>query len=248
MSAAAMIGAEWTKLRTVRATAWTPLVVVVGVVGFAVLVGLTRSLQPDDTIVGGSLTAGGTLGLLLAGVVGALVMATEHGTGMIASTTLACPRRGRVLVAKAVVVAAVMSAAGLASSVLAVVVGRVLLGDAGYAPGDPVPAVLGVAAVLALTGLLGLAVGSIVRHTGGAVAAILGLLLAPVLFAPLLGDLQRWVAGASPTGVLQKLAQSSDAVPATVGSLGAWPSLGVLASYAVLALMLAAFVLDRRDA
>lgn len=70
----------------------------------------------------------------------------------------------------------------------------------------------------------------------------------PILVAPLLGGLQRWITGASPSGVLSKLAQSSDAVPQTVGTLGGWESLAVLAGCAGVALAGAAYVLDRRDA
>lgn len=248
MSSWCMVRAEWVKVRTALATTVLPVAVTVVTIALAAVVALTGSLQPDDTVVGASVTAGGTLGLLLAGVFGALVMAGEFGTGMIATTFAASPRRGRVLGSKAVVTAGVLGAAGLVGTVGAVAVGRVLLARSAHAAGSLVPEALGLAAVVSLAGLLGLAVGSVVRHPGGAVAVVLGLLLAPSLVGPLLGGLQPWVAGIAPTGVLMKLAQSSDAVPAAVGTLGGWPSLGVLAAYVVIALALAALVLDRRDA
>lgn len=248
MSSWCMVRAEWVKVRTALATILLPAAVTVVTIALAAVVALTGSLQPDDTVVGASITAGGTLGLLLAGVFGALVMAGEFGTGMIATTLAASPRRGRVLGSKAVVTAGVLGAAGLVGTVGAVTVGRLLLAGSTHAAGSLAPEALGLAAVVSLAGLLGLAVGSVVRHPGGAVAVVLGLLLAPLLVGPLLGRLQPWVAGIAPTGVLMKLAQSSDAVPAAVGTLGGWPSLGVLAAYVVIALALAALVLDRRDA
>ncbi|MEV7340986.1 hypothetical protein [Streptomyces sp. NPDC093544] len=42
----------------------------------------------------------------------------------------------------------------------------------------------------------------------------------PSLFGPIFGSLQRWIAGATPTAALEKLAQTSDANPERVGSLG----------------------------
>lgn len=83
------------------------------------------------------------------------------------------------------------------------------------------------------------------RHAVGAVVGVVAVLL-PSLFGPLFGDLQRWVAGATPTAALEKLTQTSDASPETVGSLGAWPSLALVTGYTVLALAGAAAVLRGR--
>ena len=69
----------------------------------------------------------------------------------------------------------------------------------------------------------------------------------PGLVAPLLGAGQRWLGGASTSGVLQKLAQSSDATPETVGSLAAWPSLAVVAGYTLATLLVAGRAFARRD-
>jgi len=68
------------------------------------------------------------------------------------------------------------------------------------------------------------------------------------LLGPLLGGWQRWVAAASPVAALQKLAQSSDAAPDTVGRLGPWPSLWLVCGYALVALAGAAAVFRRRGA
>jgi ABC-2 type transport system permease protein len=77
---------------------------------------------------------------------------------------------------------------------------------------------------------------------------MVGVILLPSLIGPLLGDWQRWAAGGSPTAALQKLAQSSDAAPEAVGSLGAWPSLWLVCSYPAVTLAAAAWLLERRDA
>jgi len=95
--------------------------------------------------------------------------------------------------------------------------------------------------------VLGVGVGTIVRHSAGAVAAVIGVVLLPGFVAPLLGDLQRWLGGASLNGVLQKLTQSSDATHDAVGSLGAWPSLAVVAAYTTATVLGAVWVLRHRD-
>jgi ABC-2 type transport system permease protein len=246
MSMADTVRSEWTKLASVRSALWTLAAMVAATAGIAVFVGLTNSLQPDDTVLGGSLT-GVTLAQLMAAAWGVLVMSREYASGTIRSTLAATPRRGRVLAAKLVVTLAVTFAAGLVAAVAAARIGAVLLAGEGYAPGRPWPALLGVAACLAVTAGLGLAVGTIVRSTAGAVTAMTGVILLPGLLGPLLGGLRRWVAGASPLAALQKLAQSSDAAAAEAGTLGAWPSIGLVTAATAAALLVAVAVLTRRD-
>jgi ABC-2 type transport system permease protein len=90
-------------------------------------------------------------------------------------------------------------------------------------------------------------VGTLLRHSAGAITTMTAAILAPSLFGPLLGDWQRWVAGASPLAGLEKLSQTSDAAPDVVGSLGAWSSLGLVCGYAAVALAAAAALLQSRD-
>jgi ABC-2 type transport system permease protein len=240
------LAAEWTKLRTVRSAPLTLAAMAALVVGIAVFVGATRSLQPDDTILGGSLT-GASLGLLVGASVGVLAISRDYAAGTIGATLMACPRRGVVLAAKATVTAAVLFAVALATCLLAYQVGTLMLPDR-YAPGTPMPALLGVALCFAVTGLLGLAVGTVLRHPAGAITTMVAVLLLPSMIGPLLGGWERWVAGASPVAALQKLSQSSDAAPDAVGSLGAWPSLWLVCGYGLVALVGAAVVFQRRDA
>jgi ABC-2 type transport system permease protein len=46
---------------------------------------------------------------------------------------------------------------------------------------------------------------------------------------------------------LQKLAQSSDATPASMGSLAAWPTPALVCGYSLAALVIAGWQLWRRD-
>ncbi len=239
------LAGEVRKLLTVRALWGTLAASGLVTVAIAVFVGLTGSLQPDDTVLGGSLT-GVVVAQLLAGVLGALVMTSEQGTGTLAATVTAVPRRTTVLAAKAVVAATTVTIVGLAASVVAVAVGAVLI-DGGHPAGSAFPALLGVALGLGTAAVLGLAVGTLFRHTGGAVAAVIGIVLLPPLLGPLFGDLQPWVVGLSPATSLQKMTQSSDASAEVAGSLGPWPSLAAVAAVALVLLSAAGRSFGRRD-
>ncbi|MFF2221740.1 ABC transporter permease subunit [Streptomyces globisporus] len=235
---------EWIKFRSVRSTVWTTVATAVLPVLGAVFVATTGSLPSDDTVLGGSLTLS-VVAQMLAAVVGALVVTGEYSSGAIRTTFAARPRRSTVLAAKAALVAGVMYVLALASCTLAYLVGDALLPEGRYAQGEPLPALFGIAASFAVAAVLGLAVGTLVRHSAGAVTTVIGLLLLPSLFGPLFGDAERWIAGLSPTAVLEKLIQTSDAAADTVGSLGSWPSLLLVAAYTT-ALALGALVLLRR--
>jgi ABC-2 type transport system permease protein len=213
----------------------------------SVFVAATGSLQDDDTILGGSLT-GAVLAQMISAVFGALVMSGEYATGMIRTTLTAAPRRVAVLGAKAVTVAAVLFVVTLPASALAFLLGTQLLDGDKYATGEPLPALVGIALAMAMSGLLGLALGTILRHSAGAVAAVAGVILLPALFGPLFGSFQRWIGGAAPSGALEKLTQTSDASHETVGALGPWPSLTVVLAYVVLVLAGSAWLLRSRDA
>ncbi|SDL38873.1 ABC transporter permease [Streptomyces indicus] len=237
---------EWTKFSSLRSTRWTTAAVGLLTVAGAVFVGLSGSLQPDDTVLGGSLTLA-VVALMIAGVAGALAVCGEYSSGTIGSTLAAVPRRGRVLTAKAALLAGVLFPLALVSCTVAYVLGDAILEDGAYAQGEPFPALLGIAALFAVVAVLGLAIGTLLRHSAGAVTAVIAVMLLPSLFGPLFGNLQRWIAGATPTAALEKLTQTSDASAEAVGSLGAWPSLALVTGYTLLLLLLAARSLHRRD-
>lgn len=239
--------AEWTKFRTVRSTVWTLVAASALIPVFAVFVGLTGSLQPDDTILGGSLT-GATVAQMVAAAFGALVMTSEYGSRMIHTTFAASPKRGRVLAAKAVVISGALFFTTFVFTLIAYGIGTVLLSSDDYATGQAFPALFGIALCFSATGVLGLALGTLLRNSAGAITTALGFLLLPALLGPLFGDLQRWVTGGTPTAALERLSQTSDATPEIVGSIGAWPSLWVMCAYCLGALLLAAVRLGRRDA
>ncbi len=237
---------EWIKFRSLRSNLVLIELLALVLPAFAALIAATGSLQPDDTVLGASVLGGATLAQLLAAAIGAASVTSEYRGHTMRTTLLACPRPLLVLSAKSIVTAAVTSAIVLPASAAAFAVGSFML-DGSYATGTPMPALIGVTVAIASMAVLGVGLGSITRHPAGAVGTIIGVVLVPAMLAPLLGNARRWLGGASLSGVLQKLSQSSDATHESVGSLGAWPSLLVVAAYTAGVVGVAVWLLRRRD-
>ncbi|WP_369172409.1 ABC transporter permease subunit [Streptomyces sp. R28] len=195
------LSSEWTKIRSVRSTMWTLGVFVLLVVG----IGLAAAALVAGNSSDGSLRAEnplsfGFFGLLLGSMciitLGVLTTASEYGTGMIRTTMTACPTRGRVLAAKAIVFFVVAFVVTLASAGL-VALADVAMLDAREPTGQEwLKGTVGISLYIALLGLLSLVVGSIIRHSAGAITIMIGVLLAPLvialfMFSESLQDLQQ---------------------------------------------------------
>ncbi|CAL9449060.1 hypothetical protein SUDANB105_02392 [Streptomyces sp. enrichment culture] len=182
------IASEWTKMRSVRSTMWTLGVFVALVVGIGLLTGTVVGGNATEEDLGGeSALALGFFGLLLGTMcvitLGVLTTASEYGTGMIRTTMTACPSRGRVLTAKAIVFFAVAFTVTLVSSGL-VAVAQVGMVDArDPSGGEWLKATVGISLYIALLGLLSLVIGSIIRHSAGAITIMIGAVLAPLVIA-----------------------------------------------------------------
>lgn len=240
------IAGEWTKLYSVRSTVWTVVAMAAATVGIAVLVAATGSLHPDDSILAASL-GNAVPGQIAAGALGALVICGEYSSGTIRATLAACPRRLTVLAAKTLLAGTIGFGVALAAAGGSYLASTLLLSGQGHPPGQPIPALAGIALCYAMVAVIGVAAGTALRHTAAAVLTVTGLLVLPTLVGPLLGSWQRPVVGVSPAGALQKLAQSTDTTPQTTGGLAAWPTLWLVCAYSLAALAAAGALLQRRD-
>ncbi|WP_250400792.1 ABC transporter permease [Streptomyces cellostaticus] len=182
------LASEWTKIKSVRSTMWTLGVFVLLVVGIGLLAGV--AVRGSGDLSGQSPLTLGFFGLLI-GIMcvitlGVLTTASEYGTGMIRTTTTACPSRGRVLAAKAIVFFALAFVVTLAVvSFVAMVQASMLEGQGAKSPSTEewLKATLGISLYVALLGLLSLLVGSMIRHSAGAITIMIGAVLAPLVIA-----------------------------------------------------------------
>ncbi len=254
-----VLRSEWDKLRTVRSTYWTLFAAAATMIGLsAILCGIyvaqyahlsakDRALFDPASF---SLT-GSFLAQLAIGVLGVLVITSEYGSGMIRSTFAAVPQRLTVLAAKAAVFAAVTLVVTTAASLAAFSVGQMILSSKGIGVGLGAPGVLrtviGTGLYLAVLGLLALSLGTIIRKTAGAIAAVFGLVLVLPTIAGLLPGSLSSVQKFLPSNAGLALVTGSHAGK-TVPSLAPWIGFGVFCLYAVAALAVAGVILVRRDA
>jgi ABC-2 type transport system permease protein len=248
-----VLKSEWIKFRTLRSS-WAVLggaVLAMLLIGLIVAFNtrrLTSGQQPDDVSASATLQ-GYYLGQLLIGALGVLYVSGEFSTGMIRSTFTAVPTRLPVLAAKSLVFLVVSAVTMVAVSVVTFLAAQALIGHyrTGFSLADPTAlrVVIGTGLYLALIGLLGGAIGWIVRSTPGALVTYFGLMLAlPVIFGNLLGSWGKDIAGYLPSGA----GGSFISVPPEPGSLSPWTGLAVLVIWIAVALALAAVLLRRRDA
>ncbi|WP_043734660.1 ABC transporter permease subunit [Streptomyces zinciresistens] len=183
------LASEWTKIRSVRSTVWTLGVFVVLVIGIGLSVAalIAGNASPENLSEENPLPFG-FFGLLLGTIcvitLGVLTTASEYGTGMIRTTMTACPSRSRVLAAKSIVFFAVAFTVTLVSTVL-VALADVAIVDGAREPSaeEWLKATVGISLYIALLGLLSLIVGSVIRHSAGAITIMIGLVLAPLVIA-----------------------------------------------------------------
>ncbi|MHB6909746.1 ABC transporter permease [Streptomyces sp. DB-54] len=249
------LAAEWTKIRSVRSTVWTLGVMTVLVLGIGVLV--ATSVGSMDSVGTTSPLFFGLFGMLL-GVLcvlplGVLVTSSEYGTGMIRTTLAACPARGRVLAAKAIVFF------GLTFVVTTVVTGLVALADNAMIGGiskaeigaaDWLRSTVGIGLYVSFLGLLALAVGSLIRHSAGAITLMIGVVLLPFvlsmfMFAQSLEGLRNFLMGYSIPNQLTVM--YGNKFPFVDGGPSGWQPLWIVMGLAALALGGAYAALRQRD-
>lgn len=244
---------EWIKLRSLRSTWWTLAITVAAAVGIAAAVGANTTDGAGDLT--NNALAGVAVGLLLTGVLGLLAMTSEYTSGLIRATLAAVPARPLLLTAKAAVFGGLALAAGEAASFVAFLVGGAALPAGVAGPSLTQPAVLR-AVLLAgagycLIGLIGLGLGAAVRHTGAALAVLVGgvyvLGQATAAFVhPLIGYVPISIVANSLTVVRPLTCAPGDGF--CPHFLSPWAGLGMLCLYAAAALAVGAWQLARRDA
>jgi ABC-2 type transport system permease protein len=179
---------EWTKLRSVRSTAWSLVVGFLLTIAFPIIFAfVTRShwgsMRPSERAGRHPLDialAGVNVAQLAIAVLGVLLISAEYSTGSIRSTFTAVPKRLPVLWAK-LLDYAVLSFVLMVPAVLvsffasqAILTSIHPLQIAFTHPGVA-RAVMGGAVYVMLVGIFALAIGAIVRNTAGGIATFAGI-------------------------------------------------------------------------
>ncbi len=214
-----------------------------------------------------SLLFGLVVALIVVIVIGTMFITSEYRRGLIRTTFAATPDRGRVLAAKAVVIGGVAFVVGAIASAAAIPLGEhVMSANGNYIfPADSLTVarvIAGSGALVALTAVAVLGIGTILRRGAGAILAGVLIFVLPTFTGPGVigptssGTAATWLfrvtpaAGFSILGLLPRSALVS--YPYTMANgyypLPPWAGLLVLCAYATAALFAARIVLQRRDA
>jgi ABC-2 family transporter protein len=224
------------------------------VTGVGNIAAVPRRLGGDDDLVRNTL-AGVYLGLIAIATLGVLFATSDFKTGIVRNTFAASPRRGRVLAAKALIVAATTFAAGLVASLAAFFLAQPILRGNGYRPpaypapslsdGPVLRAVVGTALVLAVLALIGLGLGTILRRSAGPITLVIAVIVVPSIVSGLLPfTVEKWLQRLTPLAGLA-IQQTRDRFD---NYIGPWAGFGVLCAYAVVVMGAAFWLQRRRDA
>jgi ABC-type transport system involved in multi-copper enzyme maturation permease subunit len=242
--------AEWTKLVSLRSTRWTLVVTAVGtfLVTFLATHGALhhsaswyQGFDPTNQSL-----AGLAIGSLALGVLGILAMSGEYGSGTIRSSLGAMPRRGVLLSAKVLVIGLGTLVIGEVLSFVSFFEGQAVLRGGAPTAALGQPGVLRAVALsgvfLALFALLGLGIGTVIRHTAGAIAVFAGVtFLVPILFNSISHGIARFAPELIFANSIAAVDRQGNAFSVTIGVV-------LMLSYCAAALGLGAVLLNRRDA
>jgi ABC-2 type transport system permease protein len=243
-----LIYAELLKIRTTRMLAATVGVVLVAAAALPVFYGVATAGEDLPSLVPQSLADMVTAPSWLAGgavlLIGLLASAGEFRHRTVYTTRLAEPRPLRVFAAKLAAMTVIGIAVGVAVDLVAAFAGSVVLAHYGvaiepFSHGLPRVALV-MPLVLAVHGILGVAIGAVLRSTTAAVGAtliwafVVEGILPSVTRNP---DLVNWL----PRGAVREVLSTQP----TPGQLAPLAAAALLLGYAV-ALVAASAILDRR--
>ncbi|GAA0507241.1 ABC transporter permease [Saccharopolyspora subtropica] len=239
-----LLAVERIKLFSTRSPWWCAFLALALTIGFAAMF----AHYSDQPMSVSQTQVGYRFGLMVVLVLAALSITTEYRFGTIRATFQAVPNRTAALLAKTVVVAVVALVIGEAAAFGSLGVAGVLSPDSDLALRtlDDWRQVAGVGVVFAISAVLAVAVGALLRQTAGAVAL---LLLWPLLVESLVGlvpgigdELREWMPFIA-VGHFLAGSAGDTAVP-----YGPWGGLAYFAAVAVGLWVVALVVLRRRDA
>lgn len=254
-----VLRSEWAKLWSLRSTWITLGLGLLFLLAFGAIAALRyksilnsgQPMDPDfaDATAYSLALFGVPFSLIALGVLGVLTASGEYTSGMIRSTLAAVPRRLPVLWSKAAVYGALAFVVGTIGAVIGFLISSgVLSGTAiamNFSDAGVLRGLLGAGVYLGLVGVIGVALGTLLRSTAGGISALVGtFLLVPGLMSLLP---KSWRDDLTPY-LPSNAGESIFALHHSTGTLSAGAGLLVLLGWTVLALGGAAYRLMRSDA
>jgi ABC-2 type transport system permease protein len=251
-----LLAVERIKLFTTRSPLWCSLATVAVVVGFAALIAGVDSESPATIA---STQFGANFGLMVIMVMATLAITTEYRFGTIRATFQAIPNRTSTLVAKTTIVALFAGVIGEVVAFGSVAIAKLIRSEANLAIDTAYEwrAVAGLGLVYALAAVIAVAVGTLIRHSAGAVSLLLIYVLlveSLVTLIPNVGDdIQKWMpftmAGAFLTGDADLTSRSvGEGPPPVTAGLSPWWALLYFAGFSVVMMIIAITAANKRDA
>ena len=258
-SFAGAVRAEWIKLRTLTSTWVTSAITIVITVLFGAGLAMGYAGSPeraDDAKT--MISSGSVLGMIVVAVLGALVITGEYASGQIRSSVMAVPRRGRLFVAKALVVSGFAFILGVVCVALSYALSYPFMkGHAGsLTDAHYLGLFWGTGLSFAVVALMALGLGYLTRSTAGAITVVVSLLfVAPIPFGLMAG---RWQWAVKVVGLLPDTVSTAVSDPFSLahhwGRAGTetflqhWQAIAVFAAWALIPLVIAGVIFTRRDA
>jgi ABC-2 type transport system permease protein len=267
-----LLRSEWIKLWTLRSTWWTLGSTVVIMAGFALMMAVVVQFLTDqmgdaevaredqasmDAVLGApTVIAGGyQFAALVVAVLGAMLITGEYSTGMIRSTFAAAPGRFGAFAAKATVLALVTAVLTTVSLLLGWLVSYPILNandmTLDWSNGDDVRKLYGVVIYTVLVALFALGIGTLLRHTAGAIFTVVAVFLViPFIFNIVVAFASSldWVLNVNkflPSVAGSAITPSGAQVPEV---LDPWVGISVLAAYTAIVVIGGALRLKLDDA
>jgi ABC-2 type transport system permease protein len=256
-----LLAAEWTKIRSVRSTVWSLAAFMVVAIGLSTLIAIVlhhnwsqpgphpafAQVQSDPT--GVLFGLGFALGQLALGVLGVLVITSEYSSGAIRSSVLAVPKRLEMLGAKAITFTAlVLVISAITVYAIFFISTSILSSNISITLGQPgvLRATIGAVLYFGLVGLFALAIGGLIRHTAGAIATVIGMMLVvPIVVSFIPGTIAAHIDAYLPTNAGSLIGHTTEA---SGGLLSPWQGFGVFCLWVAVLLVANGWLLVRRDA
>lgn len=247
------LAAERMKLLSTRSPWWCAgitLVIFLFPVGLRAVLADGPPAHPLDGFLG-VMAATALVAVVMVLLIGALAATTEYRFSTIRATFLAVPNRTAAIVAKGVVLALAGAVLGAVGTLLAWGLMAVTTPGADLLPrtAEHWRAMVGIPLVFAITAVLAVAIGALVRHTAAAIVILLGWVLLAEALIPLIPNVGVAIAPWLPfTSAARGMSSTPGLWDVVTLPLGPWASLGYFAAIALAFLTLAVVVVKRRDA